>query len=191
MILKTRKQSKRSSPKIADTLGPKQKIFDRLGVLTLTEAEKALDRAKEKAGLQSRKAEEEGHIFGALDKSSMAEAEAALKDLDLATLADEKAAAEDQFNEASTRQQDLFAEKSKLDDQLEAFSSDAAVALIEEKRRAILLEIEDKARRWLRCAPESSRRSSPCAIIATTTRARCWPRLRTPSQPSRAGLIVD
>lgn len=147
---KAQKKKTKLATKIAETLGFKQEIFDRLGVATLAEAEKALDLAKEKAGLLIRKAEEEGHILKALGKSSMAEAEAALKDLDLTTLADEKSAAEDRLNEASTRQQNLFAEKSKLDAQLEALGGDETVALIEEKRRAIFLEIEDKARRWLR-----------------------------------------
>jgi uncharacterized protein YhaN len=147
---KAQKKEMKLASKIADALGPKQIIFDRLGVVTLADAEKALELAKEKAGLLIRKSEEEAHILKALGKSSMAEAEAALKDLDLTALADEKSAAEDLLNEASTRQQDLFAEKSKLEAQLEALGGDDAVALIEEKRRAIFLDIEDKARRWLR-----------------------------------------
>ena len=147
---KAQKKEMKLASKIADALGPKQIIFDRLGVVTLGDAEKALELAKEKASLLIRKSEEEGHILKALGTSSMAEAEAALKDLGLVTLADDKSAAEDLRNEASARQQDLFAEKSKLDAQLEALGGDDAVALIEEKRAAIFLDIEDKARRWLR-----------------------------------------
>jgi uncharacterized protein YhaN len=136
--------------KIAESLERKQKIFAHFGVEALAAAAGKVAEGKVKAGLLDRKAEEEGHILKALGVASMDESEAFLMDVDQAKLSSDKASAENRFDAADAQQRKFFLEKSKADEQINEIGGDAAVALIEEQRRTICLEIEDKARQWLR-----------------------------------------
>jgi uncharacterized protein YhaN len=136
--------------KIAESLERKQKIFAHFGVEALAAAAGKVAEGKVRAGLLDRKAEEEGHILKALGVASMDEAEAFLRDVDQAKLSSDKASAENRFDAADAQQRKFFLEKSKADEQINEIGGDAAVALIEEQRRTICLEIEDKARQWLR-----------------------------------------
>ncbi|WP_363352346.1 AAA family ATPase [Methylocystis echinoides] len=135
---------------IEDHRKGRQGVLEQLDVKTLAEAAVRLDEAKTKADLLARKAEEEGHMLKALGVATLEDAEAVLEKIDLAALSTEKAAAENRFKDADGRQMQHFSEKAKYEEQLAAIGGDDAVALIEEKRRTVCLEIEDKAKRWLR-----------------------------------------
>jgi uncharacterized protein YhaN len=136
--------------KIVESVVQKKEIFDHLEVETLAAAGEKLDEAKAKADLLKRKAEEEGHILKALGVATMEKAEMILKVIDPAKMSSDKAAAENQFNEADAKQRDFFLAKSKAEEKIETIGGDDAVALIDERRRTVCLEIEDRARDWLR-----------------------------------------
>ena len=106
--------------------------------------------AKVKVGLLDRKAEEEGHVLKALGVASMEDAEACLRDVDQAKLSSDKASAENCFNSAAPRAAKSFFWRRQAEEPIDEIGGDAAVALIEEQRRTICLEIDDKARQWLR-----------------------------------------
>lgn len=143
-------KEKREQDKMSAHLEELQTIFGQLRVETLPDAVARLDEAKTKSDLLARKAEEEGYLLKGLGVASIEEAEAALEEIHLAELSTQKAAAENRFGDSDERQRQHFSEKARFADQIEAIGGDDAVALIEEKRRAVCLEIEDKARRWLR-----------------------------------------
>ena len=147
---KARQQETRCRDKISESLVQKQTIFDHFGVETLAAACLKIADAKTKADLHERRREEEGHIIRALGATSMENAEITLKGIDLATLSSQKAAAENEFEAADTRQREHFLSMSKAQDQIDAIGGDENVALLEEKRKTICLEIEDKAKQWLR-----------------------------------------
>jgi uncharacterized protein YhaN len=89
-------------------------------------------------------------ILDALRLPSLEEAEAALEDADRAALELELAGLKARFEDEDQRSRDLFAARTKAADRVEAVGGDAAAARIEEKRRTTLLDIEDRARRYLR-----------------------------------------
>ena len=60
------------------------------------------------------------------------------------------AKAENLFGDADDRQREHFSAMRKVAEQIDAIGGDAAVALIEEQKHTLCLEIEDKARQWLR-----------------------------------------
>ena len=81
---------------------------------------------------------------------SIEEAEAALEDADRAALELELASLKARFEDQDQRSRDLFSARTKAADRIDAVGGDAAAARIEEKRRTTLLDIEEKARRYLR-----------------------------------------
>ena len=149
-LQKAGQQQTQYRAKIAESLVQKQKIFDHFGVETLANALLKLADAKTKAALIERRREEQGHIVMALGASSMEEAEITLMHIDLAALSMQKAAAENEFDVADARQREHFLSMSKAQDQIDAIGADEDVALLEERRKTICLEIEDKAKQWLR-----------------------------------------
>ncbi len=89
-------------------------------------------------------------ILDALRLPSIEEAEAALEDADRAALELELASLKARFEDQDQRSRDLFSARTKAADRIDAVGGDAAAARIEEKRRTTLLDIEEKARRYLR-----------------------------------------
>jgi len=135
---------------IAENAAEIREVLEGLGVETLAAAMEALDDASVKADLLARRAAEETHITRALGVVSMEDATAVLQTIDQAALSSRKVVAENRFQAADERQRDLHAAKCRAEDLIDAIGGDEAVALIEEQRRTLCLEIEDKARQWLR-----------------------------------------
>jgi len=73
-----------------------------------------------------------------------------LADLDRVALEAELAELKGRFNDQDQRSRELFTEYSKAIDALSAIGDDDVVARIEERRRTLLLEIEEKAARYLK-----------------------------------------
>ncbi|MFG1465061.1 AAA family ATPase [Xanthobacter sp. DSM 24535] len=73
-----------------------------------------------------------------------------LADLDLAALARENAELSGRLADLDERVKELFAERSRASDRLNAIGGDDAVARLEGERRTVLLDIEDQALRFLR-----------------------------------------
>ena len=89
-------------------------------------------------------------ILDALRVSTMTEAERALNSADRTALEAELAELKARFEDQDQRSRDLFSSHSKAIDQVEAVGGDDAVAKIEQRRRTTLLEIEERALRYLR-----------------------------------------
>ncbi len=145
-----RKKEESCRRKIAQGLEETEKVFAILGVATLIEAAEKVEKASVKAGLLEQKAKEERLILRELGLASMTEAEEMLAEINRAELSIKKADAESDFDAADKKLQEAHARKISAEDQIDAVGGDEAVAKIDEERQTILLEVEEKARQWLR-----------------------------------------
>lgn len=120
------------------------------GVATLTEVADQLREIERRAELDEQADALTREVLDGLGVASMAEAEASLDAADRVALAADLAAEKARFADLDQRSRDLFADHGKAADGVEAVGGDDAVARLEEKRRTILLDIEERALRYLR-----------------------------------------
>ncbi|HUO55781.1 MAG TPA: AAA family ATPase [Rhodoblastus sp.] len=120
------------------------------GVSTLAEVSQKLGDAALRKGLRRDAAEEAEAILAALRAATLQEAEAALDSADLPALELERAGLAARLEMLEQQSRDSYAALKLAERQVEAIGGDARVAELEERRRTVLLEIEDGARRHLR-----------------------------------------
>ena len=120
------------------------------GVASLAEAGVKLQSIERKTELEEQADSAARDILGALRLPTMDEAERALDSADRAALEAEFAELKARFDDQDQRSRDLFSTHSKAVDRVEAVGGDDAVARLEEQRRTTLLEIEERALRYLR-----------------------------------------
>ncbi|SEI08478.1 YhaN family protein [Paracoccus alkenifer] len=125
-------------------------ILPQLGASDLAGAQAALARIARRDELRRRAAWLSAQIRTALGTASVEEAAARLDPASADSLRETLARAESHCAEAEARlepaRQTLYRAQAALDD----VPGDDRVALIEARRRALLLQIEDESRRWLR-----------------------------------------
>ena len=122
-------------------------LFD---VSSLEEVDNKLRMIERRSDLQRRADGIEREIREALAVQAIAEAEETLDAADRTSLEREQAELRGSFENQDRRTRDLFTAFSKVSDQVDGVGGDNAVAAIEEERRTVLLEIEDKAIRYFR-----------------------------------------
>jgi len=109
-----------------------------------------LQDAAKRAELRGQAEEATRDILDALRLPAIEAAEAALDMADRAAIEAELAALQPRFDDQDQRARDLFTAFSKAADRVDAVGGDNAAARIEEKRRTILLDVEERALRYLR-----------------------------------------
>jgi len=120
------------------------------GVTTLDQVSAALERGAERARLLERISVLGGQLASEMRLSSVDAALEALGAVDLGALEQEAAEVGSRLDDLEARSRELFAERSRAQDRLDAIGGDDAVARIEAQRRTVLLEIEDRAMTYLR-----------------------------------------
>ena len=120
------------------------------GVTTLAEVAGKLLAIEKRAELAAQAEAAERDILAALRLPAIDEAEAALVSADHIALEAEHAELKARFDDQDRRSRDMFSVHSKAVDRVEAVGGDGAVAKIEEEKRTLLLDIEDRALRYLR-----------------------------------------
>ena len=120
------------------------------GVGSLAEVGAKLQSIERKAELEEQAESAARDILNALGLATMDAAERALDSADRAALEAEFAELKARFDDQDQRSRDLFSAHSKAIDRVEAVRGDDAVARIEEHRRTTLLEIEERALRYLK-----------------------------------------
>jgi len=128
----------------------KGKMTALFAVSTLKEVDAKLSELDRRADLEEQLGQVESEILDALRFKTIAEAEAALEAMDRDALEREQIDLKGRFDNEDTRCRELFSLRSNAIDAVEAIGGDAGVAEIEERRRTVLIEIEDEARRHLR-----------------------------------------
>lgn len=119
-------------------------------VPTLGEVGALMERAADKERLLTRQAMLTDQIAAELRTASFEQAEALLAAVDATKVEREAAELAARIDDLNERGKQLFADRTRARDRIEAVGGDGAVAEIEAKRRTIFLEIEDLAQRYLR-----------------------------------------
>ncbi|MER8970641.1 AAA family ATPase [Mesorhizobium sp. M0808] len=128
----------------------KSEMTQLFGVSSLQEAEKKLRMIEQKRDLRRRSNIIEREIRDALSIQDMADAEQMLDAADRPPLEAEQVELRARFEDQDRRVRELFTAYSKASDEVDAVDGDCAVAALEEQRRTVLLEIEDKAFSYFR-----------------------------------------
>lgn len=119
-------------------------------VATLAEVSSKLLAIEKRAELVVQAVGAERDILGALRLHTIEEVEAVLDRADHIALEAELGELKARFDDQDRRSRDAFSVHSKAVDRVEAVGGDGAVAKIEEAKRTLLLDIEDRALRYLR-----------------------------------------
>jgi uncharacterized protein YhaN len=117
---------------------------------SLIELAGKLRDAEQKADLERQAVQAELDILAALHLENLADAQTLLAAQGEPELEFEQATLSAQLENLDKRTRELFAASKQADDRIAAVGGDDAAARIEERRRTKLLEIEDKARLYLR-----------------------------------------
>jgi uncharacterized protein YhaN len=120
------------------------------GVASLAEVAMKLQDIGKRADLQAHAGDAERDIVEALRAPSIDEAETTLANADRTAFEAELSALKARFDDQDLRVRDLFSASVQAADRVDAVGGDDAAARIEEKRRTALLDIEDKALRYIR-----------------------------------------
>lgn len=128
----------------------KMEMTSFFGVAALAEVSGKLAAIEKKAELAAQAEAAERDILAALRQPTIDEAEAALDLADHTALEAELVELKARFDDQDQRGRDAFSVHSKAVDRVEAVGGDGTVARIEEEKRTLLLDIEDRALRYLR-----------------------------------------
>jgi uncharacterized protein YhaN len=121
-----------------------------LQVASLADVAVKLQEIAKRTELTRQAEEAEREILETLGLPTIEAAETALDETDRAALDTELAEIKGRLGDQDERARELFANDRKAADQIEAVGGDNAAAEIEEKRRTVLLQIEEKARSYMR-----------------------------------------
>ncbi len=144
----TRKQSIAGTKEIHDRR--KTEMIDHFKVDSLGGVDTKLRGLERRRELQNQATTAEQDILNALGVASIDMAEEVLDNLDRNVVESEIAQLEGRFEDQDKHSHELFSERSKASDRLEAVGGDDAIARIDGRRRTTLLEIEEGAERYLR-----------------------------------------
>ena len=121
-----------------------------LEVSSLAEAAVKLQEVAKRAELTRQAQDAEREILETLGLPTIEAAETTLDETDRTALETELAELKGRLSDQDERTRELFANDRKAADRIEAVGGDSAAAEIEEKRRTILLRIEEKAQNYMR-----------------------------------------
>ncbi|MEO4002116.1 AAA family ATPase [Mesorhizobium sp. CAU 1732] len=173
----------------------KRRMTAFFGVVSLEEVGQKLSAIERRAELMAQARDAEQDIVEALRASDVAAAEVALDLSDRPALDSELAELTAQADEHDKRCHELFAAKSAAQDRVEGIGGDAKVALIEERRRTTLLEIEDGAVRYLQLRAGIAATQQALAAYRERHRssmmARASEAFRTISRDAYTGLVAQ
>ncbi|MDW6020654.1 AAA family ATPase [Mesorhizobium sp. BAC0120] len=127
----------------------KSEILDAFGVATLSEVVERDEMLRERDRLRASVAEFEERVTAELDAESFEQARSIMDSLDFDSLAIEKAEGEQRLRDLDEMIRQQLVRQTRAADKLEAIGGDSAVARIDAERRTVLLEIEEKALRYL------------------------------------------
>ena len=125
-------------------------MFEVLKVGSLGDVAQCLRRIGRRAELRTEVAEREANLIAMMKASSLTEAAAALEDAATEELELECADIKARLEDVSQRTKELYLALGRAEDAIRAVGGDDAVALLDARRRAVLLEIEEGAFDYLR-----------------------------------------
>jgi uncharacterized protein YhaN len=127
----------------------KQDVLAAFGVATLSEVVERDELLKERDRLRAALTDLEEQLSAELNADGAKQAHSILDCLDLHGLAIEKAESEQRLGDLDELIQQQLIRRTRAADKLDAIGGDSAVARIDAERRTVLLEIEEKAVRYI------------------------------------------
>lgn len=127
----------------------KNEVLGVFGVTTLTEVVERDELLRERDRLRVAVAELEEQLLAELAVEGIAQARSILDALDFDRLAIERAESEQRLQGIDETIQQQLIRQTRAADKLDAIGGDSAVARIDAERRTVLLEIEEKAVRYI------------------------------------------
>lgn len=130
-------------------LASKTEVLRAFAVATLEEVVEREEALKERDRLGGSIAELEERLALELRVDAMPQAEAVLDGVDADALMIEKLELEQRLENVAEALKELLVRQTRASDKIDAIGSDSAVARIDAQRRTILLEMEEKAARYI------------------------------------------
>ncbi|MBZ9894464.1 MULTISPECIES: AAA family ATPase [unclassified Mesorhizobium] len=127
----------------------KNEVLSVFGVATLAEVVQRDELLRDRDRLRTTVAELEEQVSSELATEGFEQARSILDAVDLDSLAIEKAEAEQRLRASDEAIQHQLIRQMRATDKLDAIGGDSAVARIDAERRTVLLEIEEKAVRYI------------------------------------------
>ncbi|GLQ82781.1 sugar translocase [Mesorhizobium huakuii] len=127
----------------------KNEVLSVFGVPTLSEVVRRDELLRDRDRLRTAVAELEEQVSSELAVEGFEQARSILNAVDLDSLAIEKAEAEQRLRASDEAIQHQLIRQTRATDKLDAIGGDSAVARIDAERRTVLLEIEEKAIRYI------------------------------------------
>lgn len=128
----------------------KKQMIEQFGVTSLLEVDCHLRQVARKIDLTKRLEDARLEVLENLGVETIEAAEAQLDATDRGALEAELQEQKVRFEDLDQRSRDLFSARNKAEDSITAVGGDSAVAVIDEKRRTVVLLIEDKAVAYLK-----------------------------------------
>ncbi|MBR0733810.1 AAA family ATPase [Bradyrhizobium japonicum] len=125
-------------------------MINHFGVSSLAEVDICLRSLARRLDLETRLIQSRDEILEGMQVETVEHAEATLDAIDRGSLEAELIELKGRFEDEDSRSRDRFAARNRAEDRIAAVGGDAAVAILDSKRRTILLTIEDKALEYLK-----------------------------------------
>ena len=134
----------------AEVQAQASQMMNHFGVGSLTEVDGRLRALARRADLEARSIKARDELLEGMQVETIEQAESILDTIDRGSLEAELIALKQRFDDEDGRSRDLFSARNRADDRIAAVGGDAAVAILDAKRRTVLLTIEDRALAYLR-----------------------------------------
>ncbi len=125
-------------------------MMNHFGAGSLTEVDGRLRALARRSDLEARSIQARGELLEGMRAETIEQAESILDAIDRGSLEAELIALKSRFEDEDGRGRDLFSARNRAKDRIASVGGDAAVAILDAKRRTVLLNIEDRALAYLR-----------------------------------------
>ena len=125
-------------------------MMDQFGVGSLMEVDARLRALARRSDLEARSIQVRHELLEGMQVETIEQAETILEKINRGLLEAEMIVLKSRFEDEDARSRDLFSARNRADDKISAVGGDAAVAMLEARRRTVLLTIEDRALAYLR-----------------------------------------
>lgn len=134
----------------AEVQAQASQMMSLFGVGSLAEVDGRLRAVARRADLEARSAKARDELLEGVRAETVEQAESILDTIDRGALEAELIALKQCFDDEDGRSRDLFSARNRAEDRIASVGGDASVAILDAKRRTVLLNIEDKALEYLR-----------------------------------------
>jgi uncharacterized protein YhaN len=125
-------------------------MMNHFGAGSLMEVDVRLRALARRSDIEARSIQARDELLEGMRAETVEQAESILDAIDRGSLEAELIALKSRFEDEDGRGRDLFSARNRTEDRIASVGGDAAVAILDAKRRTVLLNIEDRALAYLR-----------------------------------------